>query len=117
VYLHAEIAEAFQVAGKGTQGLGVGEREVDVHLEPNAIERHASRPEILRHRVNRVGLGIHRLGVEVIIEKLGCGIVTSAGKMGSCSCGISQPVSLPTALSHNTFRSSSYYLAQPSVSP
>ena len=40
-------------------------------LKSDAVERHSSRAKILGHSVHCVGLGVDRLGVVVVVEKLG----------------------------------------------
>ena len=78
VDLYTEIAEANQIAGERIQRVWTIEREIDVHLEPDAVERRSSRPEILRHGVNRVGLSVDRFGIVVVVEELGQSLLATA---------------------------------------
>lgn len=41
-----------------------------MHLEADAIERHATRLKVLRQGVNRIRLGVYRFGVVVVVKEL-----------------------------------------------
>src|SRR5579863_1478363 len=71
VNFQAEIAEAFQVGRKRIERLGIVEIEVKMCLKTDAVDRSAASYEVLRHRVNGVGLRIDHFSLVIVIEKLG----------------------------------------------
>ena len=66
VQVQSEVVEAFEIRPQA----GVVDAR-DMHLESDPIQRHAAVHEILRHRVNRIGLRVVLLGTVVIVKKQG----------------------------------------------
>ena len=65
VQVHAEIVESLKIRAHRTEA----RRAAEMKLKTDPVERHAARFEILRHRVDRVGLRVVGLGAVVVVDE------------------------------------------------
>src|SRR5260370_42652179 len=72
--VEAEGGESLQVAGQRRERRRIVEGQVNVQLKADAVEGNAAGFEVLGHGIDGVGFGVERLGIVIVVEKLGVGV-------------------------------------------